>query len=50
MATNLSGGGFSFYFQRPTYQNFPVWRYLLKYHDYYQGLYKCARAKPTAAI
>ena len=43
MAANLSGGGFSFYFETPDYQRGAVWEYLLRDLELHHGLYKCAR-------
>ena len=43
MAANLSGGGFSWYFETPDYQLGAVIDYLFLYPEFYDGLYKCAR-------
>ena len=45
MAANLSGGGFSFYFQTPEYQVGAVLQYLELYRELYDGFYKCARCR-----
>ena len=49
MAANLSGGGFSFYFERPWYQDSAVLDYLnrpIRRPD--DNLYKCARCRDLA--
>jgi tripeptidyl-peptidase I len=42
VAANFSGGGFSNYFARPSYQNRAVSSYLQKIGSQYSGLFKCA--------
>jgi tripeptidyl-peptidase-1 len=42
VAANFSGGGFSDYFARPTYQNSAVSSYLQKIGSQYSGLFKWA--------
>jgi len=42
-AANFSGGGFSNYFERPSYQQQAVSTFLRDLGDKYQGLYKCVR-------
>ena len=44
-AANLSGGGFSWYFDTPEYQRRAVAKYLNRYPDRYDGLFKCARCQ-----
>ena len=41
VAANLSGGGFSFYFDRPQYQRRAVLKYLRLYPNLHDGLFKC---------
>ena len=43
VAANLSGGGFSGYFPRPSYQDNAVSTFLEDLEDQYVGFYKCAR-------
>ena len=45
VAANLSGGGFSFYFERENYQHNAVTDYLQRFPDIHDGLYKCARCQ-----
>ena len=45
MAANISGGGFSYFFVRPDYQDATVIPYLLKYPEFYPGYYKCVRCQ-----
>ena len=42
VAANFSGGGFSNYFARPSYQNSVVSSYLQNVGSQYSGLFKCA--------
>ena len=42
VAAHFSGGGFSNYFARPSYQNEAVSSYLQNIGDQYSGLFKCA--------
>jgi tripeptidyl-peptidase I len=42
VAANFSGGGFSNYFARPSYQNKAVSSYLQNIGSQYSGLFKCA--------
>ena len=44
VAANPSGGGFSNYFKRPTYQDSAVPAFLQALGGQYEGLFKCARS------
>ncbi len=43
VAMPFSGGGFSYHFPRPIYQNRAVFRFLEYLGIEYVGLYKCVR-------
>ena len=48
LAANISGGGFSVYYDREDYQNRAVNRYLMRYPGLYEGLFKCVRCPDLA--
>ena len=48
IAANLSGGGFSFYLQTPDYQYEEVMKYVQRYQEFHEGLYKCAHYRDLA--
>ena len=43
VAASPSGGGFSNYFERPSYQSSAVSAFLQTLDGQYEGLYKCVR-------
>ena len=47
VAADFSGGGFSNYFSRPSYQDAAVLPYLTKLGGQYSGLFKCVLSAST---
>ena len=45
VAASISGGGFSFYFPRPPYQEGVVPQFLKHLDKDYAGFYKCAQSR-----
>ena len=50
MAANMSGGGFSNYFDRPNYQDVEVVKYLDLFPALHDGLYECVLAAKLTTV